>query len=77
VHGLLVVSRYLLIDSDGKVVEVDKMQWKEDGHFSVELPKRLPPGDYTVIVGIFLDGNSVQPSAKMLRVRIGAAGSPG
>ena len=77
VDGLLVVSRYLLIDPDGKVVKVDKMQWKEDGDFTMELPERLPPGQYTVILGIFLDGNSVQPSAKMLRVRVGAAGSPG
>ena len=77
VDGLLVVSRYLLIDPDGKVLKVDKMQWGEDGHFTIELPERLPPGQYTVILGIFLDGNSVQPSARIVRVRVGAAGSPG
>ena len=35
------------------------------------------PSAVILIVAIFLDGNSIQPSAKMLRVRVGAAGSPG
>ncbi len=77
VDGLLVVSRYLLIDPDGKVLKVDKMQWKEDGDFTIELPERLPPGQYTVILGIFLDGNSapaVGQNAARPRRRCGFAG---
>jgi hypothetical protein len=77
IQGLLVVSRYLLIGPDDKVVKVDKMEWKEDGQFVIKLPDSLTPGQYTVILGIFLDGNALQPSAKVLRVRIGAAGAPG
>jgi hypothetical protein len=77
VFPLLVVSRYLLIDAAGKVLKVDKMRWAEDGHFAIDLAPQLPPGDYTVIAGILLDGNAVQPSARVLRVRLGAAGSPG
>ena len=50
------------------------MQWREDGQFVIKLPDSLPPGQYTVILGIFLDGNALQPSAKVLRVRVGAAG---
>jgi hypothetical protein len=76
-YPLLVVSRYLLIDAAGKVLKVDKMRWAEDGHFAVDLAPQLPPGDYTVILGIFLDGNAVQPSARVVPVRIPAAGSPG
>jgi hypothetical protein len=77
VQGLLVVSRYLLIDPNGKVLDVDKMQWRDDGLFSIKLPERLPPGQYTVILGIFPDGNFLRPSAKILKVRLGAATSPG
>jgi hypothetical protein len=77
VQGLLVVSRYLLIDPSGRVVKVDKMPWKEDGHFEIKLPENLPAGQYTVILGIFLDGNTVEPSAKVLRVRVSATGAPG
>jgi hypothetical protein len=76
-YPLFVVSRYLLIDAAGKVVGVDKMRWADDGHFAIDLGPQLPPGDYTVIAGIFLDGNAIRPSAKVLRVHIGAAGSPG
>jgi hypothetical protein len=61
-EGLLVGSRYLLIGPDGTVLKVDKMQWNEDGRFTITLPERLPPGQYTVLLGIFLDGNTVDPS---------------
>jgi hypothetical protein len=77
VQGLLVISRYLLIGPDGRVVKVDKMEWKEDGQFVIKLPDNLAPGQYTVILGIFLDGNTMDPSAKVLRVRVGAAAAPG
>jgi hypothetical protein len=76
-YPLLVVSRYLLIDAAGKVFKVDKMRWAEDGHFAVDLAPELPPGDYTVILGIFLDGNAVEPSARVVPVRVGTVGSPG
>jgi hypothetical protein len=77
VNGMLVVSRYLLLAPDGKVLEVDKMQWAEDGRFDVKLPQDLPPGEYVVILGIFLDGNAVQPSAEVVRLRLGATRAPG
>jgi hypothetical protein len=72
VYGLLVVSRYLLLDPEGKVLNVDKMQWRDDGQFAIKLPERLPPGEYTVILGVFLDGNALDPPARVLRVRVGA-----
>lgn len=77
VQGLLVVSRYLLIGPDGKVLKVDKMHWGEDGHFSIELTERLPPGEYTLILGILLDGNALDPPASILRFRVDASGAPG
>lgn len=77
VRGLLVVSRYLLIGPDGKVLKVDKMHWEEDGQFSIELPEGLSSGQYTVVLGIFLDGNSLQPPTRIVHFRVGADGSPG
>jgi hypothetical protein len=74
VYGLLVVSRYLLIGPDGRVVKVDKMDWKEDGQFAIKLPEGLPSGEYTVILSVLLDGNALDPSARVLRVRVGGAG---
>ena len=77
VQGLLVVSRYLLIGPDGKVLKVDKMQWKEDGQFAIKLPDGLAPGQYTVILGIFLDGNAHAPSAKDAARPRRRGGAPG
>jgi hypothetical protein len=79
VDGLLVVSRYLLIGPDGKVLNVDKMQWGEDGRFTIALPNDLPAGEYIAILAVFLDGNSTLPSAKIVRFRVdgGSASSRG
>ncbi len=77
VYGLLVASRYLLIAPDGKVLAADKMHWAEDGRFRITLPDGLAPGSYTVVLGIFLDGNAVQPSAKILRFEVAGNGAPG
>ncbi len=76
VYGLLVVSRYLLIAPDGEVLTVDKMHWADDGRFHIQLPDGLAPGPYTVVLGIFLDGNAVQPSAKVMRFDVAATGAP-
>jgi hypothetical protein len=72
--GLLVISRYLLVGPDGTVVAADKMRWRKDGSFVVDLPDRLVPGGYTVLVAVFLDGNSLTPSTKMLRFQIKGRG---
>jgi hypothetical protein len=77
-YPILVVSRYVLVDAAGKVLKVDKMHWREDGRFTVDLPQDLPAGEYGVMLAVFLDGNAAEPSARALRIRrIGAPGSPG
>jgi hypothetical protein len=75
--GLLVVSRYVLIGPDGTVLAVDRMQWGDDGRFVIDLPQGLPPGEYTVALAVFLDGNSLLPSTRLLRLRIGERGPSG
>ncbi len=70
VYGLLVVSRYFLIGPDGAVVDAGKMRWLEDGRFALALPDRLPGGNYAALVAVFLDGNSLLPSTKMIRFRV-------
>ncbi len=69
IDSLLVASRYLLIGPDGTVLKVDKMQWNEDGRFTITLPQDLPPGQYMVVLGIFLDGNTVDPSIARVEFR--------
>lgn len=73
VYGLLVVSRYLLIGADRKVLKLDKMQWTDSGDFIIKLPDRLPEGRYQIVLAVFLDGNAVQPSFRVLPFRVGAS----
>jgi hypothetical protein len=68
--GVLVVSRYVLIGPDGTVLDVDRMRWRDDGRFVIDLPQGLQPGRYTVALAVFLDGNSLLPSTRLLRLRI-------
>jgi len=75
--GLLVVSRYLLIGPDGTVLEIDRMRWEDDGRFVIDLPRSLEPGRYTVVLAIFLDGNSLHPPAEVVRFRVGEQSPPG
>ena len=75
--GLLVVSRYLLIGPDGKVRALDKMHWEDDGRFTIKLPERLPPGEYTVNLGYFPRRQLTWFRRPVVHFRIGGAGSPG
>ncbi|MGH6915541.1 MAG: hypothetical protein ACREH3_17780, partial [Geminicoccales bacterium] len=75
--GLLVVSRYLLIGPDGTVLAADRMDWEDDGRFVIDLPQGLEPGLYTVVLAIFLDGNSLHPSTEVVRLRVAEQRPPG
>ncbi|NIR45278.1 MAG: hypothetical protein GWO39_13250, partial [Gammaproteobacteria bacterium] len=66
-YGALVVSRYLLIGPEGRVVRAGKMQWQRDDRFTVDLPSGLPPGRYTILSAVYLDGNSLAPSTGVVR----------
>ena len=67
VNGLLVVSRYLLIDArrQGPQGRQDALGGGRAVHHQASRSD-LPPGEYAVIVGIFLDGNALQPSARIV-----------
>ena len=67
-YGASVLSRYLLIGPDGTVVRADQMRWAGDERFVVELPEEMPPGRYTILVAVYLDGNSLTPSTGMFRL---------
>jgi hypothetical protein len=69
-YGIVVASRYLLVGPDGAVVGAGKMRWEEDGRFAVDLPERMSPGRYTLLLAIYLDGNSVTRSTKALRFQV-------
>lgn len=63
-------SRYLLLGPDGSVLQASKARMDDDGRFVAELPERLPRGRYTFLVAIYLDGNSISPTTRMLHLEV-------
>jgi hypothetical protein len=59
-------SRFVVIAPDGSVLRAGMAKMAEDGHLVAELPEHLPRGHYTFLVAIYLDGNTIQPTARML-----------
>ncbi|MFQ6018090.1 MAG: hypothetical protein ACE5KF_07820 [Kiloniellaceae bacterium] len=58
-------SRYLVVGPDGSVVAAGAARLAKDGRFMVDLPGPLPPGRNTFLVGVYLDGNSVNPAVRI------------
>lgn len=66
-------SRYLVLGPDGSVVQAGTAKMASDGRFVAELPKSLARGRYTFVVAIYLDGNSINPTARMLSFEASAS----
>lgn len=66
-------SRFVVIGPDGSVLQAGTAKMAEDGHLVVELPEHLPRGHYTFLVAIYLDGNTVDPSARLLSFEANAS----
>ena len=57
--------RYLVIHADGTVRRASLGRLEEDGTFRIDLEHAdLPPGDYTVLVTLTLNGNTVDPDIR-------------
>jgi hypothetical protein len=57
--------RYLVVDGEGTVRRTGLGQREEDGSFRIDLDSaELPVGQYTVLVTLILDGNTVDPDIR-------------
>jgi hypothetical protein len=54
--------RYLVVGDGGRVVDAGNPKWEADGRFVATLPIPLFSGNYRLFAGIFLDGNTIDPS---------------
>ncbi len=64
--------RYVVVDSDGHIALVGTSLPQDDLTFAVELDGRLPPGRYTVMAEILVNGNAMNPQIEHIPVVIGA-----
>jgi hypothetical protein len=59
--------RWVLVGGDGRVAAAGTARWEPDGRFSVALPPTVAGS--TLFTGIFLDGNTIDPSIGRIAVR--------
>ena len=64
--------RYVVVDSDGNVALAGTALPRDDLTFAVDLDVRLPPGRYTVMAEILVNGNAMNPQIERIPVVIGA-----
>ena len=63
--------RYVVVDSAGHTALTGTALPQEDLSFLVELDERLPPGQYTVMAEILVNGNAMNPEIERIPVVIG------
>ena len=56
------VARYFVADGDGRVLAAGSAEWEADGRFAAPVPTALSSGKYRLFAGVFLDGNTINPS---------------
>ena len=64
--------RYAVVDAAGRIALVGTALPQEDLTFAIELDGRLPPGRYTVMAEIVINGNAMNPAIERIPVVIGA-----
>jgi hypothetical protein len=63
--------RYLVVGTDGAVARTGLGQLEDDGSFRIELDQEdLPSGQYTVLVTLTLNGNTVDPEIRAVPYQV-------
>lgn len=70
----LPVCRYVVIDSDGKVVLIGNASLDPEGIFKIALAGELPSGAYTVLGALYLGDNAMQPDVRRLAIETANGG---
>jgi len=63
--------RYAVVDADGRIVLAGAAHLQDDLTFAVEFDGKLPPGHYTVMAEILVNGNAMNPEIEKIPVVIG------
>jgi hypothetical protein len=64
------LCRYFIADAADKVLAAGSASWQADGRFAAPVPATLPAGTYRLFAGVFLDGNSIEPSVGSLSLEV-------
>ena len=67
--------RYVVLNAEGRVALAGVARPREDLTFQIEFDGKLPPGRYTVMAEIIINGNAMNPQIQRIPLVVG--GSPG
>ena len=60
------VCRYVVVNPGGELVGAGNAPYGKAGVFTVDLRGKLKPGPYSVMVALYLGGNTVNPDVKVV-----------
>ena len=66
----LPICAYVVVNQEGVVADLGKVTYADAGVFTVDLGRSLKPGLYTIIVGLVLGGNEINPDLKTIQYRV-------
>jgi len=66
----LPVCAYVLVNQEGVIVDLGNAPYVDAGTFTLELNRPLKPGLYTIIMGLFVGGNRINPDLKSIQYRV-------
>ncbi|MFQ5754904.1 MAG: hypothetical protein ACE5H7_02305 [Acidiferrobacterales bacterium] len=64
------VCRYLVVASNGKAMLSGRGRLQHDATFAVDLEGKLKPGRYTVLIALYLNGNTMNPDIRQISYRV-------
>ncbi len=69
----LPVCAYVVVNQEGVIADFGKAPYSDAGTFTLELNRPLKPGLYTIIMGLFVGGNQMNPDLKSIQYRVEGA----
>jgi len=66
----LPVCAYVVVNQEGLITDLGNAPYADAGAFILDLNRPLKPGLYTIITGLFLDGNRINPDLKSIQYRV-------
>ena len=69
-HENLPVCAYIVINQKGEVTDLGNAPYADAGSFNLKVNQSLKPGLYTVIIGLFVGGNRMNPELKSIQYRV-------
>ena len=70
VYRVKPVATYVVLSPQGEVLKAGTASYVGDGIFAIELQRKIPAGDYTILTTIYVNDNYIEPDVKMVSLQV-------